>query len=44
MNSNFEFYTDGGFVEIETLSPLETVRPSESIEHFESWELSKIEG
>ena len=44
MNSNFEFYTDGGFVEIETLSPLKTVSPGQSIEHVESWELSKIEG
>jgi hypothetical protein len=44
MNSNFEFYTDGGFVEIETLSPLKTVSPGESLEHCESWELNKIKG
>ncbi len=39
MNSNFEFYTDGGFVEIETLSPLRNLRHGESLIHDEHWEL-----
>ncbi|CAN5118399.1 hypothetical protein BH20ACI2_BH20ACI2_13100 [soil metagenome] len=39
MNSNFEFYTDGGFVEIETLSPLRSLSRGESVEHKETWEL-----
>ena len=37
MNSNFEFYTDGGFVEIETLSPLRTLGPGEDVVHREEW-------
>ena len=40
MNSNFEFYTDGGFVEIETLSPLRTLHPGDFLDHWEVWELS----
>lgn len=39
MNSNMEVYTDGGFVEIETLSPLKTLPPGESVFHKEKWEL-----
>lgn len=39
MNSNFEFYTDGGFVEIETLSPLHTLEPGAFLTHMEHWEL-----
>ncbi len=39
MNSNFEFYTDGGFVEIETLSPLRVLKSGESLTHVERWEL-----
>jgi hypothetical protein len=39
MNCNFEFYTDGGFVEIETLSPLATIASEKSINHSESWVL-----
>lgn len=41
MNSNFEFYTDGGFVEIETLSPLECIHPSDSVLHTEEWVLRR---
>lgn len=41
MNSNTELYTAGDFVEVETLSPLKTVAPNESIEHVERWELVK---
>ncbi len=39
LNSNTELYTAGDFVEVETLSPLKTVAPNESIEHTERWEL-----
>jgi hypothetical protein len=42
MNSNFEFYTDGGFIEIETLSPLETLGQGTSLTHQESWELDRL--
>ena len=41
MNSNMEVYTDGGFVEIETLSPLKKLKKAEAIQHTEVWELSK---
>lgn len=40
-NSNFEFYTAGGFVEIETLSPLTQLNASDSIEHRETWSLER---
>lgn len=40
MNSNVEVYTDGGFVELETLSPLTAVSPGGSVSHVERWELS----
>ncbi|MBA2606057.1 MAG: DUF4380 domain-containing protein [Acidobacteriota bacterium] len=39
MNSNTELYTAGDFVEIESLSPLQKIKPKESIEHVERWEL-----
>lgn len=39
MNSNVEVYTDGGFVEVETLSPLKRLVPGETIRHYESWEV-----
>jgi hypothetical protein len=42
MNSNFEFYTDGGFVEIETLSPLSRISPGDTVSHAETWELSML--
>jgi hypothetical protein len=41
MNSNVEIYTDGGFVEVETLSPLRKLQPGESVEHTERWEIQK---
>jgi hypothetical protein len=40
MNSNFEVYTDGGFVEIESLSPLKHLEPDQSVTHRERWELT----
>lgn len=41
LNSNFEVYTDGSFIEIESLSPLHHVEPGRSVEHQERWELEK---
>ena len=38
---NNEIYTDGGFLELETLGPLEKVQPGESITHREDWWLYK---
>ena len=42
MNCNNEVYTAGGFVEVETLSPLKMLEPGEAIEYEETWELSVI--
>ena len=39
MNSNTEVYTAGGFVEVETLSPLKKSKPGEAIHYQERWEL-----
>jgi hypothetical protein len=43
MNSNFEFYTAGDFVEIETLSPLTSLDADATIEHVERWSLDRHE-
>ncbi len=40
-NCNNESYTDANFLELETLGPLETVPPGESITHTETWFLYK---
>ncbi|MFN2413321.1 MAG: hypothetical protein ABR535_09775 [Pyrinomonadaceae bacterium] len=40
MNSNTEIYTAGGFIEVETLSPLKSIEPGEVITHREFWELA----
>ena len=42
MNSNMEFYTAGSFVEVESLSPLQTLASGESAKHEEIWSLKKI--
>lgn len=42
MNSNTEIYTAGGFIEVESLSPLRTVGPGSSIKYQERWELLKL--
>lgn len=42
MNSNMEFYTAGSFVEIESLSPLQTIAANGSAEHSEMWSLKTI--
>jgi hypothetical protein len=38
---NFETYTEPGFLELETLGPLRTLKPGESAEHIEHWWLYK---
>lgn len=35
--SNFETYTDGDFMEVETLGPLAKLDPGESVTHTEHW-------
>lgn len=41
MNSNTEIYTAGGFMEVETLSPMRNLEPGENVEHQERWDLVK---
>jgi hypothetical protein len=36
---NFETYTDARFLELESLSPLVTLAPGESVDHTETWTL-----
>ncbi len=38
--SSFETYTDGRFQELETLSPLRSLAPGESLSHTEHWYLA----
>ncbi len=40
---SFETYNCNKFIEIETLSPIETVAPGGEIEHNESWSLYKFD-
>ncbi len=42
MNSNTELYTAGSFVEIESLSPLQKLKPNQTIEHTEQWQLEFV--
>ncbi len=39
---NIEIYTNADFLELETLSPLKTVKPSESIQHMEIWNIFNV--
>jgi hypothetical protein len=41
---NFETYTDGGIVEIETLGPLVKLQPGQDTKHAETWSLSPVRG
>ena len=38
---NFETYTEPGFLELETLGPLRTLKPGDTAEHIEHWWLFK---
>lgn len=40
-NCSFESYTDNNILEVESLSPMYSVDPGESIEHNERWSLHK---
>lgn len=42
-NCNTEVYTAGSFIEVESLSPLQSIKPNSSIEHGERWSLLKTE-
>lgn len=39
---NIEVYTNSDFLEMETLSPLKTVKPSESVSHTEIWNIYDV--
>ncbi|HEX5837724.1 MAG TPA: hypothetical protein VFY26_07820 [Anaerolineales bacterium] len=39
-NSNAELYCGDRFVELESLGPLTTLQPGESVSHLETWEIS----
>lgn len=41
MNSNCELYTAGSFVEVESLAPLQTLKPGATTEHVERWKLER---
>ncbi len=43
MGSNFEAYTDGPFQELETLGPLTTLAPGQSVTHTEDWFLASTD-
>lgn len=42
-NVNYETYTKDLFMELETLSPLKTIKPNESVTQKEVWNLVKLE-
>ena len=44
MGSSFEAFTKGPFQELETLGPLTTLAPGESVSHTENWYLGKLSG
>jgi hypothetical protein len=41
MGCNTEVYTAGDFMELESLGPIVTLAPGESVEHLEQWELGE---
>lgn len=43
MGSNFETFTKAAFQELETLGPLTTLEPGQSVTHTEHWFLAKTE-
>ncbi len=40
-NCSVEVFTQGGFIEVESLGPLRTLKPGETAEHTERWSLHK---
>ena len=43
MGCNCEFYTQPGFLEIETLSPVTKLKPGGTVTHRERWTLRRLE-
>lgn len=43
MGCNCEFYTEPGFLEVESLGPLTTLAPGEAVTHTEVWQLEAAE-
>lgn len=41
MGVSFEIFTNGNFLELETLGPYEEVQPGATVEHVETWSLHK---
>lgn len=41
MGSSFEVFTNDRFLELETLGPVRTLRPGESMDHVETWSLHR---
>ena len=41
MGSSFEVFTNERFLELETLGPMRTLQPDESVEHVETWSLHR---
>ena len=41
MGSSFEIFTNESFLELETLGPMKTLRPGESMDHLEVWSLHR---
>jgi hypothetical protein len=39
--ASYETFTNDGFLELETLGPLETLSPGDTVEHVERWSLHK---
>jgi hypothetical protein len=40
---NYETFTNGDMLEMESLGPLQTLEPGRSVEHSESWELHTVD-
>ena len=41
MGVSFEIFTNGSFLELETLGPLEMIQPGQTVTHVETWSLHK---
>ena len=41
MGSSFEIFANERFLELETLGPLRTLQPGQSVDHFETWTLHR---
>jgi hypothetical protein len=39
---NYETFTNGDMLEMESLGPLQTLEPGQSVEHTETWELHTV--